>query len=111
MVAGSPNRITRFRDSVREQGLAQGLRRISVENTQQAVRSAFERAQRFLSLAALLAVLLAGVATALAANRFALQRVATVAILRCLGAAQPRILAALCLQRLQIGRAPGRARG
>lgn len=100
MVAGSPAQIERFRDSVREQGLAKGLRPVSVQNTQQAVRSAFERAQRFLSLAALLAVLLAGVATALAANRFALQRVDTVAILRCLGASQPRILLALCLQLL-----------
>lgn len=100
MVAGTASQIARFRDEVREQGLSRGLRPISVENTQQAVRSAFARAQRFLSLAALLAVLLAGVATALAANRFALQRVDTVAILRCLGASQPRILAALCLQLL-----------
>lgn len=100
MVAGNPAQIARFRDSVSEQGLGKGLRPISVQSTQQAVRTAFERAQRFLALAALLAVLLAGVATALAANRFALQRVDTVAILRCLGASQPRILAALCLQLL-----------
>lgn len=98
MVAGEPAQIARFRDSVRAQGLDRGLRPISVQNTQQAVRSAFERAQRFLSLAALLAVLLAGVATALAANRFALQRIDTVAILRCLGASQSRILTALGLQ-------------
>jgi putative ABC transport system permease protein len=37
-------------------------------------------------MAALLAVLLAGVATALAANRFALRRIDTVAVLRCLRA-------------------------
>jgi len=100
MVAGSTTQLERFRARVRAQGLAKGLRPLSVQDTQQAVRSAFARAQGFLSLAALLTVLLAGVATALAANRFALQRVDTVAILRCLGASQPRILAALCLQLL-----------
>ncbi|WP_241544464.1 FtsX-like permease family protein, partial [Xanthomonas translucens] len=46
------------------------------------------------------AVLLAGVATALAANRFALRRIDTVAVLRCLGARQRDILGALALQLL-----------
>lgn len=100
MVAGSATQVADFRAALKASGLGAGMRQLSVENTQQAVRSAFERAQRFLSLAALLTVLLAGVATALAANRFALLRVDQVAILRCLGAPQSRILAALCLQLL-----------
>lgn len=100
MVAGSSAQVADFRTALKASGLSAGMRQLSVENTQQAVRSAFERAQRFLSLAALLTVLLAGVATALAANRFALLRVDQVAILRCLGAPQSRILAALCLQLL-----------
>ncbi len=64
------------------------------------MRNSFDRAGRFLALSALLAVLLAGVATALAANRFALLRIDTVAVLRCLGARQRDILAALSLQLL-----------
>lgn len=100
MVAGSVAQVADFRAALKRSELGSGLRQISVENTQQAVRSAFERAQRFLSLAALLAVMLAGVATALAANRFALLRVDQVAILRCLGAPQSRILSALALQLL-----------
>ncbi|MDA4470270.1 FtsX-like permease family protein, partial [Escherichia coli] len=48
------------------------------------------------------AVLLAGVATALAANRFALRRIDQVAILRCLGARQRDILAGLALQLLML---------
>jgi putative ABC transport system permease protein len=78
----------------------QDHRFVSVADAQRAVRGAFDRAQRFLSLAALLAVLLAGVATALAANRFALRQVDGVAVLRCLGAPQPQILGALTVQLL-----------
>lgn len=100
MLAGSPAQIAAVRAAVRKAGLDQGLRPLSVENTQQAVRSAFTRAQRFLALAALLSVLLAGVATALAASRFASTRIDQVAILRCLGAPQARVLAALALQLL-----------
>ena len=58
-----------------------GLRLLSVDDTQRGVRQAFDLAGRFLGLSALLAVLLAGVATALAANRFALRRIDQVAIL------------------------------
>ncbi len=60
----------------------------------------FDRAGRFLALAALLAVLLSGVATALAANRVAVRRIDQVAILRCLGARQGDILATFALQLL-----------
>ncbi|HBK57421.1 MAG TPA: oxidoreductase [Xanthomonadales bacterium] len=98
MVAGPSAAVATFRTAIA--GQTDGLRPISIETSQQQVRRAFDRAQRFLSLAALLAVLLAGVATALAANRFALARVDQVAVLRCLGAAQTRVLSALTLQLL-----------
>lgn len=98
MVAGPGPAVADFRTAIA--GDMQEFRPISIQNSQQQLRRAFDRAQRFLALAALLAVLLAGVATALAANRFALARVDQVAILRCLGAPQPRILAALSLQLL-----------
>ena len=77
-----------------------GLRLVGLEDAQQGLRDTFDRAGRFLSLSALLAVLLAGVATALAANRFALRRIDSVAVLRCLGARQRDILSALALQLL-----------
>ncbi len=73
-------------------------RLVTLDNAQRGVRGAFDRAGRFLALTALLAVLLAGVATALAANRFALRRIDTVAVLRCLGARQRDILGTLALQ-------------
>lgn len=98
LFAGEPAQVEAFRDWL--QPRANGFRLTGIEDAQQGVRGTFDRAGRFLSLAALLAVLLAGVATALAANRFALRRIDNVAVLRCLGARQRDILASLALQLL-----------
>jgi putative ABC transport system permease protein len=99
MFAGDADDIAAFRDWLRPR-LDGGLRLVTLEDARQGLRDSFDRAGRFLALSALLAVLLAGVATALAANRFALRRIDTVAVLRCLGARQRDILAALALQLL-----------
>lgn len=96
MFAGDAAAIADFRSWL--QPRAKGLRVVGIEDAQRGVRGAFDLAGRFLSLAALLAVLLAGVATALAANRFALRRIDQVAVLRCLGARQRDILSAMALQ-------------
>ena len=96
MFAGEPAKIEAFREWLTPQ--AKGYRIVGIADAQRGVRGAFDLAGRFLSLAALLAVLLAGVATALAANRFAMRRIDQVAILRCLGARQRDILTAMALQ-------------
>ena len=98
MFAGDAGRIAALREWLEPR--LDGLRLVGLEDAQQGLRNSFERAGRFLALSALMAVLLAGVATALAANRFALRRIDTVAVLRCLGARQRDILAALALQLL-----------
>lgn len=100
MFAGPVTDIAAFRQWLLPQ--VKGMRLLSVNDTQRGVRQAFDLAGRFLGLSALLAVLLAGVATALAANRFALRRIDQVAILRCLGARQRDILAGLALQLLML---------
>ncbi|MEN5290383.1 ABC transporter permease [Stenotrophomonas lactitubi] len=100
MFAGPATDIAAFRQWLLPQ--VKGMRLLSVNDTQRGVRQAFDLAGRFLGLSALLAVLLAGVATALAANRFALRRIDQVAILRCLGARQRDILAGLALQLLML---------
>jgi putative ABC transport system permease protein len=66
-------------------------------------RAALERAQRFLSLAVLTAVLLAGAAIAIAANHFARLQADAGAILRCLGATQKMILLIYSLRLLGLG--------
>jgi len=96
MFAGDSAAIADFRSWL--QPRAKGLRIVGIVDAQRGVRGAFDLAGRFLSLAALLAVLLAGVATALAANRFAQRRIDQVAVLRCLGARQRDILSAMALQ-------------
>lgn len=100
MFAGTPGAVDAMRDWLQPRLTREGrrFRLITIEDAQEAVSGAFERAGRFLSMAALLAVLLAGVATALAANRFALRRIDQVAVLRCLGARQHSVLTALALQ-------------
>lgn len=98
MFAGEPDAIRDFRQWL--QPRVQGMRLVGLGDTQRGVRESFQLAGRFLGLSALLAVLLSGVATALAANRFALRRIDQVAVLRCLGARQRDILAGLALQLL-----------
>lgn len=78
--------------------LPDGAELTTVRDAQQNLRSAFERGESFLRLAALLAALLSGIAIALAAQHFARRKVAEVALLRCLGARRGEILAALLLQ-------------
>lgn len=108
MFAGPADAIAELREWLRPR--AAEFRLVGIEDAQRGMRGAFDRAGRFLALAALLAVLLAGVATALAANRFALRRVDQVAVLRCLGARQRDILAGLALQLLLLA-APACALG
>jgi putative ABC transport system permease protein len=71
-----------------------GAELITVQQSQQNLRSAFERGEAFLRLAALLAALLSGIAVALAAGRYARRKTDEVALLRCLGATAGEVLAA-----------------
>lgn len=98
MFAGDTGQIADFREWLKPR--AGDWRLLGIEDTQRGLRNAFDRAGRFLALSALLAVLLSGVATALAANRFAVRRIDQVAVLRCLGARQNDILATFALQLL-----------
>jgi putative ABC transport system permease protein len=62
-----------------------------VRDARAELRSALERAERFLNLAALVSVILAGVGVAIAARRFAARHWDSVAILRCVGATEALI--------------------
>ena len=71
-----------------------------VRDARPEIRNALARAGQFLGLAALVAVLLSGVAVALCARRYAERHIDAAALLRCLGASQRRVLA---LHALQLG--------
>ena len=62
--------------------------------------SALERAERFLSLAGLAAVLLAGVAVAMATRRYVDRHLDTAALMRCFGATQRELIRVFSLQLL-----------
>ena len=72
--------------------LGRGERIDTLESGRPEVRASVERAQRFLSLTALLAAVLAGVAIALGTRRFVERHLDGCAVLRCLGATQAQLL-------------------
>jgi len=73
--------------------LKRGERIEDLGNARRDIRNIIERAQRFLSLAALLAVVLAAVAVGFAADRYTRRHLDGCAIMRCLGASQAQVLA------------------
>lgn len=67
------------------------------------IRSALERAERFLGLAALVSVILSAVAIALAARRFLRRHLDGCAVMRCLGARQAEIVRLYVLHFVALG--------
>ena len=89
-VAGEAADVRGFRDWVTPR-LARGEALESVDDARPAVRNALDQAQRFLRLAALLAVILAAVAIGLSARRFMERHLDGCAVMRCLGAGRGQI--------------------
>jgi putative ABC transport system permease protein len=99
LIAGDEEPMADFRSWL-ESRLQPGQYFQSLKDSQQQVASALDRSQRFLSLAALTAVILAGVAVVISVRQFVSRHLDTVAILRCLGAPQRPVLTAFALQLL-----------
>ena len=87
--AGTAERVKSLQQSVK---LERGQRIHDLETGRPEVRSAVDRAQRFLGLTALLAAILAGVAVALGTRRFVERHLDGCAVMRCLGATQSQLL-------------------
>src|SRR5688572_11550123 len=79
--------------------------------SEERIDQAIDRAEQFLSLASMIALLLAATAVAVSARRYAAQQVEGVALLKCLGASQALVLAATLLELAIIGVATGVAGG
>jgi putative ABC transport system permease protein len=99
LAAGTPTEVEQFRSWVKAR-LDRNQRLLSVRDARPQVRSALTRASQFLQMAALVAVVLAGVAIAMAARRYAARHLDTCAIMRCLGATQRTIVSVLGLEML-----------
>jgi putative ABC transport system permease protein len=76
---------------------------VGVKEGRRAVGTALERAERYLGLSVLAAIVLAGVAVAMAARRYSERHFDMSAMLRCMGASQRDILALFVTQLLLIG--------
>ena len=72
--------------------LENGQRIEGIRDARPEIRSALERAEKFLSLAALVTVVLAAVAIGLSARRFLQRHLDACAMMRCLGASQGLVL-------------------
>lgn len=87
VVAGDAAAVERF-VAVARDNLGRGQRIETVADARPEVRSALDRAGRFLGLAALVSVVLAAVAVAMAARRHSTRHLQGAAVMRCLGARQ-----------------------
>ncbi len=101
-LAGPDNRLRSLHDAIRDE-LAPGYRWRDVRGANARIRNALERSESFLLLGGLLTVLLAGVAVALSAHRYARRHYDHVAVLKTLGATPGEIQRGYTLVLLIIG--------
>lgn len=87
VVAGPAAAVERFVAAAKP-ALGRGQRLETIADARPEVRSALDRAGRFLGLAALVSVVLAAVAVAMAARRHSERHLSGTAVMRCLGASQ-----------------------
>lgn len=99
LLAGSRDRITAYREVLKPE-LQRGEQLLSVKDGRPELQMVLQRARLFLGLAALVSVLLAGVAVATVAYRFTRRHLDTSAMLRCLGASQRTIIRLFMLELL-----------
>ncbi|SDS09745.1 putative ABC transport system permease protein [Halopseudomonas litoralis] len=102
LVSGAEADLQNYRQWL-EPRLGDHQRLTSVADDNRQIGSALERANQFLGLASIAAVVLAGVAVALSASRFASRHYDTSALLRCLGASRGRTLRLFLIQLLGLG--------
>ncbi len=102
LVAGEDDAVDEFYEAV-EENLPESVRVRNREDSSERAGNAADRAQRFLSLTAVISVLLSAVAIAMSARRFAQRRMDTVALMKSLGATQRFVITAASVQLVLLG--------
>ena len=102
MIAGDVKQVADLRTWLQRR-LTFGQKLEDVRDARPEIRVALERAEHFLGLAALTAVVLAGVALALASRHFISRHLDSCAMMRCLGADQSQVLRIFLYQFLVLG--------
>ena len=102
LVAGDESAVSGFNAAIQDK-LPESVRIRSQEESSERAYNAADRAQRFLSLTAVMSLLLSAVAVAMSARRFAHRRMDTVALMKSLGATQGFVIAVALIQLLLLG--------
>jgi len=102
LVAGDETAVADFNDAIQDI-LPESVRIRSQEDSSERAYNAADRAQRFLSLTAVISLLLSAVAVAMSARRFAHRRMDTVALMKSLGATQGFVISVALIQLTMLG--------
>jgi len=106
LFAGKRAAIGEFKPRLKA-GLTAGERLSDIHDTNPQIRSAMDRAGRFLNLASLVSVLLASVAVAMAARRYSYRHRDRIALMKCMGASRSNLIRSSLLQLLVIAATGG----
>ncbi|MHC6224964.1 ABC transporter permease [Pseudomonas sp. X10] len=99
---GDSEVVAQYRQAISKE-LSANQRLLDTRDGNRQVGGALGKAERYLNMASLVAVLLAGVAVALSASRYATRRLDASALLRCLGLSRREALGLFCLQLAMLG--------
>ena len=102
LVAGDEEAVSSYNEAIKDE-LPDSLRLRSAEESSERAFAAADRAQRFLSLTAVISLLLSAVAVAMSARRFAHRRMDAVALMKSLGATQDFVISVALIQLVMIG--------
>ena len=102
LIAGDEDSVRAFNDAIEDQ-LPDSLRLRSAEESSERAYAAADRAKRFLSLTAVISLLLSAVAISMSARRFAQRRMDTVALMKSLGATQGFVISVATVQLIVLG--------
>jgi putative ABC transport system permease protein len=102
LVAGDETAVADFNAAIKDK-LPDSVRVRSQEESSERAYNAADRAQKFLSLTAVISLLLSAVAVAMSARRFAHRRMDTVALMKSLGATQGFVISVALVQLILLG--------
>jgi len=102
LVAGNERQVFNFNEAIQDK-LPKSVRVRNQEESNERAYNAADRAQRFLSLTAVISLLLSAVAVAMSARRFAHKRMDSVALMKSLGATQGFVISVALIQLVLLG--------
>ena len=97
LIAGDARQVSNFNEAIQSR-LPESVRVRSQEESSERAYNAADKAQRFLSLTAVISLLLSAIAVAMSARRFAHKRMDSVALMKSLGATQYFVISVALIQ-------------